>query len=205
MKLRRKEKIHHILTTATKVFAEKGYAGASTNEIAELAGISKRTMYYYMGDKDTLYESVIKGMLDEAYSLLDVTIDGKQSVEKQLGQYIHTLAQIANNRPLHSIVLRELLSGAEFLPKMVTEGLYKMFTVFSVILEEGKNKGLFNDINPVIGGLMLFSFFVYWDLVTPLLTEENKVTEAIKVFGPDISDQLIDEVKKIFLKLIKTK
>jgi hypothetical protein len=53
IKLRRKEKINHILATATKVFAEKGYAGASTNEIADMAGISKRTMYYYIGDKDT--------------------------------------------------------------------------------------------------------------------------------------------------------
>lgn len=204
IKLRRKEKIDHILTTATKVFAEKGYAGASTNVIADIAGISKRTMYYYVGDKDTLYTAVIKGMLDEAYSLLDVRIDGNQTVEKKLGQFIHSVAQIGNNRPLHAIVLRELLSGGEFLPKDVTEGLYRMFTVFTEILDEGKKKGEFNDINPIIVSLMLISFFVYWDLVTPLLTDDNKVTDAIKVFGTDISDQLIDEVKRIFLKFLKS-
>ncbi|MFH0728731.1 MAG: TetR/AcrR family transcriptional regulator [Pseudomonadota bacterium] len=204
IKLRRKEKINHILATATKVFAEKGYAGASTNEIADMAGISKRTMYYYMGDKDTLYTKVLEQMLDEAYSLLDVGIDANQPVELKLAQFIHSVAQIANNRPLHAIALRELLSGGT-LPKIVTDSLYRMFTVFTEILEEGTKKGAFNDKNPVIMGLMLFSFFVYWDLVTPLLTDRNKVTDAIKVFGADISDQLIDEVQSIFLKFLTTK
>jgi hypothetical protein len=125
-------------------------------------------------------------------------------VEQKLGQFIHSVAQIGNNRPLHAIALRELLSGGN-LPKIVTDSLYRMFTAFTDILEEGKKEGAFNDINPVIMGLMLFSFFVYWDLVTPLLTDENKVTDAIKVFGADISDQLVDEFKRIFLKFLKTK
>ena len=36
-----------LLETATELFAEKGYAGASVREIVEKAGVSKPVLYYY--------------------------------------------------------------------------------------------------------------------------------------------------------------
>jgi AcrR family transcriptional regulator len=202
VKNRRQEKMRHILKTATEVFAEKGYAGASTNEIADLAGISKRSMYYYMGDKDTLYASVIKEMLNGAYKLIDVNITDKMTPEEKLRHFILSVAQIGNNRELHSIVLRELLSGGEFLPKDVVEGLDKLFATFSSILEEGKKEIRPGDINPVVACLMLFSFFVHWNLVIPFMAKADVRTAEITALGTGVSDPLIDEVHKIFVKFL---
>lgn len=204
VKNRRQEKMRHILKTATEVFAEKGYAGASTNEIADLAGISKRSMYYYMGDKDTLYASAIKEMLNGAYELIDVNIKDKLTPEEKLRHFILSVAQIGNNRELHSIVLRELLSGGEFLPKDVVEGLDKLFATFSNILKESKEKRIrLDDVNPMVACMMLFAFFVHWNLVVPFMAKADIRTEEIAVLGTGVNDQLIDEVHKIFVKLLK--
>jgi AcrR family transcriptional regulator len=203
VKNRRQEKIHHILKTAKDVFAEKGYAGASTNEIADLAGISKRSMYYYMGDKDTLYASVIKEMIDDAYKLIDLNVKENLPPKEKLLHFIRTVAAIGNNRQLHAIVLRELLSGGEFLPKYVLEGLDALFANFKKILEEGKGESNFADVNPFVACMMLFSFFSQWNIVIPYMAKAEVRSEEIKALGVGVDEQLIDEVHKVFVKILQ--
>lgn len=202
-KNRRQEKIRHILRTATEVFAEKGYAGASTNEIADLAGISKRSMYYYMGDKDTLYASVIQELLNDAYKLIDINIRENLAPEEKLRHFISITAKVGSDRRLHAIVLRELLSGGDFLPKYVVEGLDKLFVTFTGILEEGRKKSGFRDVNPFVACMMLFSFFVQWNLVIPFMAKADLRTEDITEFGTGDSARLIDEVHRMFVKFLE--
>ena len=44
-----------ILKAAMRLFAKKGYAGASTREICETAGITKPVLYYHFRSKQHLY------------------------------------------------------------------------------------------------------------------------------------------------------
>lgn len=49
-----------ILETATQVFAEHGLAGARIDEIVRRTKTSKRMIYYYFGDKESLYLKVLE-------------------------------------------------------------------------------------------------------------------------------------------------
>jgi AcrR family transcriptional regulator len=49
-----------ILETATSVFAEFGLSGARVDEIVRRTQTSKRMIYYYFGDKNGLYLSVLE-------------------------------------------------------------------------------------------------------------------------------------------------
>jgi AcrR family transcriptional regulator len=53
-----------ILAVATSEFADRGYAGARINEIADKTSTTKRMIYYYFGGKEQLYVAV----LEQAYS-----------------------------------------------------------------------------------------------------------------------------------------
>ena len=44
-----------ILAAARSLFAEKGFEGTSTQEIADRAGVNKRLVFYYFGSKEDLY------------------------------------------------------------------------------------------------------------------------------------------------------
>ncbi len=48
--------VERILLAAAQVLAERGYAGLSTNRVAEVAGISVGSLYRYFQDKDDLLE-----------------------------------------------------------------------------------------------------------------------------------------------------
>ena len=49
-----------ILDAASAEFAERGFAGARVDEIAARAGVNKAMLYYRIGDKQTLYNAVLR-------------------------------------------------------------------------------------------------------------------------------------------------
>ncbi len=53
-----------LLRAARLEFSERGLSGARVDEIASRAGVNKQLLYYYFGDKETLYEKV----LEKAYA-----------------------------------------------------------------------------------------------------------------------------------------
>lgn len=56
---RRAEMMDKISAAALEVFSLHGLRGASTQEIAERAGISKQQLHYYIESKESLYASIL--------------------------------------------------------------------------------------------------------------------------------------------------
>lgn len=54
-----------IARTATEVFAERGYDGASIDEIAKRAGVSAPVVYDHFASKEELYQSLLVRTRDE--------------------------------------------------------------------------------------------------------------------------------------------
>src|SRR3954454_9453742 len=50
-----------ILAAAERIFAEKGYVGATTDAIAGAAGLPKSNPYYYFPTKEAVSRAVIDG------------------------------------------------------------------------------------------------------------------------------------------------
>ena len=53
-------------TGARQVFLSAGFDGASMNDIARAAGVSKGTLYAYFNSKDELFEAIIRGEFAQA-------------------------------------------------------------------------------------------------------------------------------------------
>lgn len=66
-----------ILAVATQIFSEHGFAGARVDEIVRRTKTSKRMIYYYFGDKSSLYLRV----LEAAYTKLR-TAEQELEIEK---------------------------------------------------------------------------------------------------------------------------
>ncbi len=99
-----------ILAAATRSFAEDGFGGARVNDIAERAGINKRMLYHYFGDKQGLYLAV----LEEAYA-------GIRSAEAEL--HLADRDPEEAMRHLTSFTWNYFLEHPEFLSLLNTENL----------------------------------------------------------------------------------
>ncbi|MCK9908678.1 TetR/AcrR family transcriptional regulator [Microbacteriaceae bacterium K1510] len=72
-----------MLDVAAVAFAEKGYLGASTRDIAERLGIRAASLYYYLPSKEAALLAICKlGVLDFIENLKDIIASRAPAAEK---------------------------------------------------------------------------------------------------------------------------
>jgi AcrR family transcriptional regulator len=108
--------VEAILQAAAQVFAEQGYARATTNKIAERAGVSVGSLYQYFPNKDCLLARLLAHHHAEVHSVVDTTLnrlaDPAVPLEKVLRRFLDDLVAIHESNPaltkaLSANVLRE--------------------------------------------------------------------------------------------------
>jgi AcrR family transcriptional regulator len=100
-----------ILAVATSEFADRGYAGARINEIADKTSTTKRMIYYYFGGKEQLYVAV----LEQAYSRI-------RSLEQQLD--VEHLDPVEAIRELAGLTFDHHESHPEFIRLVSIENIH---------------------------------------------------------------------------------
>ncbi len=78
-----------ILNEAEKIFAKKGYALATMDEIAEISQFSKATLYSYFKSKGKLFVAVINNCFEQIYAELIKIKNKEKSASEKLKEYIH--------------------------------------------------------------------------------------------------------------------
>ncbi len=106
-----------ILDVAELLFSEKGYDGASIDEIAMTAGVNKRMIYYYFDSKKGLLNTLFQNFLRESSSMLmnyvkhgGLGSTPNEEAEESIGNYF---AYYEEKRDILKIILMESLKEKE--------------------------------------------------------------------------------------------
>jgi AcrR family transcriptional regulator len=137
-----------ILAVATREFADRGYAGARINEIADKTSTTKRMIYYYFGGKEQLYVAV----LEQAYGFI-------RNLEQQLD--VEHLDPVEAIRELAGLTFDHHESHPDFIRLVSIENIHRAVhlarskvlsglanpavDVLGAILQRGWDAGLFRD------------------------------------------------------------
>ncbi len=70
LQARSQRTVEVVLKAAAQVFARRGYAGATTNHIAERAGVSVGSLYEYFPSKDALLVALMEAHIREGEAVL---------------------------------------------------------------------------------------------------------------------------------------
>ena len=109
-------KRRQILDGARKVFMDLGFDGASMNEIARAAGVSKGTLYVYFADKSRLFEAIVEDEVLEK-GRIAYNLDPGRDVETTLREfgraYIGSMC-----RPGGGSSIRTVMAIAERMPEV---------------------------------------------------------------------------------------
>lgn len=73
-----------MLEVATEVFCERGYAGASMNEIATRCGISKPMLYLYFDSKERLYLACVSFVGEALIAAIEKSVAGTHTAAEQV-------------------------------------------------------------------------------------------------------------------------
>lgn len=104
--------VDQILEAAARVFAERGYAGATTNHIAERAGVSIGSLYQYFPNKDTILVALHKRHMESASEtlgkMMEKALREKRTPEHLLRSFVGQIIEMHASEPsLHHVLLYE--------------------------------------------------------------------------------------------------
>jgi TetR/AcrR family transcriptional regulator len=142
----REENERVLLKAAERVFAEQGFAGATTAAIARSAGVPKANLHYYFATTEGLYRAVIERVLNawlDAASSFDTSEDPRLA----LTAYISAKMDLARAMPLASrIWSAEIMRGApiiqDFLDTTLSQWVAKREAAVRRWIAAGKLKPL---------------------------------------------------------------
>lgn len=119
---RSKQMVEAVLQAAAEVFAELGYARATTNKIAERAGVSVGSLYQYFGNKDALLAHLLEQHHTEVHRVVDAALtkltNPEVPLEDGLRQLLSELVGLHQANPavtkaLSAEVLRQSAAAAD--------------------------------------------------------------------------------------------
>ena len=110
---RSRRTVDAVLKAAAQVFTRRGYAGATTNHIAERAGVSVGSLYEYFPSKDALLVALMEAHLAEGETVLqqaaaEVAVRGDHDLAAVVRHVAGAMIELhARDRDLHRILFEE--------------------------------------------------------------------------------------------------
>ena len=125
-----------ILAAAEAVFAEKGFQGASTREIAARAAVNISSLHYHWESKETLYFAVFRNIYDGIVDLLRNTLAPVLTRHEKREQAIDVAMRelfdfFADNPNVPKLLMRRIVENEDIENGIERDILAPAWTVFS--------------------------------------------------------------------------
>jgi AcrR family transcriptional regulator len=142
-----------ILDAAAQVFSEKGFHGATTKEIADVADVSEGTIYNYFASKEDLLMGIMSRLGDVELREMGVapdllaqalTVDPRGFLT---GVFRERHAFVLRNQPMLRAVLSEILVDQEFAARYNEQLLVPGIVVMEPHLQERIDRGQIRPVN----------------------------------------------------------
>ena len=130
-----------ILEAGLEVFSTLGFRGATLDQIAEAAGLSKPNLLYYFPSKDAIYLTILERQLSTWLDPLRAMDPGGEPVEEILA-YVRRKIEMARDFPRESrLFANEILQGSPRLLPVIEGPLKTLVEEKAAILTRWMNEG----------------------------------------------------------------
>jgi len=175
-----------LLETATELFAEKGYAGASVREIVEKAGVSKPVLYYYFKSKEGLFYAILEWAADVQQNILNEIFEARGTVlERFIFLYRRIYKGIQQYKSLYIMIHGLIYGPPEGVPEYDFASFQRcMLEAVKRIYIEGLSAGEMRNVDAeevafLVLGLMDFSLNM--DMVLPELADSQRPERLLRL------------------------
>ena len=137
-----------ILDAALGVFSAQGFRGATLDQIAEHAGLSKPNMLYYFASKEAIHEALLAGLLDTWLDPLRA-LDPKGEPVAEIMAYVHRKLEMSRLYPRESrLFANEMLQGAPRIMDALIGDLKALVDEKAAVLQDWARQGHIADLPP---------------------------------------------------------
>ena len=182
-----------ILDAAARVFAEKGYANATTREIAEAADLAEGTLYNYYGGK----REILLAILDETQAVIDAMFERAGTLETR--EDAVALVEQGYTLLLDALPFVRTLIAEAWLDNTILEvlsaGLQRLGERVQHFVELRIYANQFRPIDPALATRMVLAMFVI--PILPILRGVSPIPSAQerRNLAQNVIDLFIDGIR----------
>jgi TetR/AcrR family transcriptional regulator len=138
-----------ILAAALEVFSQHGFRGATLDQIAGVAGLSKPNLLYYFASKEAIHAALLSGLLMTWLDPLRALDPDGDPVAELLG-YVHRKLELSRDCPRESrLFANEMLQGAPRIRAVIEGELRDLVQEKSAVLRRWMDEGRIAPVHPV--------------------------------------------------------
>ncbi|NOC44984.1 MULTISPECIES: TetR family transcriptional regulator C-terminal domain-containing protein [unclassified Ruegeria] len=137
-----------ILEAALNVFSSHGFRGATVDQIAAEAGLSKPNLLYYFPSKEAIHTELLSGLLDTWLAPLH-DLDANGDPMEEILAYIRRKLQMSQELPRESrLFANELVQGAPRIHDALSNDLKTLVDEKVTILTGWMDQGKIARVHP---------------------------------------------------------
>ncbi len=172
-----------ILAAATREFADRGYAGATTAGIARAAGVTQPLVHHHFGSKQGLWIAVLEELFEELRAVNEQALREVEGADRvtRLSHLLRSFVMFSGRRPeLSRLIRTESSAGGEPFETLFEKWLEGSMSFLRRELDAAVQDGTIHPID---------SRFAYFALIGAS-TQAFAVPEtARRAFGLDVRDE----------------
>jgi AcrR family transcriptional regulator len=135
-----------IIDAAARVFAERGFHGATTQDIADVLGIRQASLYYYFSSKEAALELVclkgVEGFFDAAKAIASQKRSARERLSLMIQSHLSPLVDRGNYVKVFLKERQHLPSESRHRIGRWSRGLER---IFEQVIRDGVESGEFRD------------------------------------------------------------
>ncbi len=186
-----------ILKGAIKVFTSHGFDASSMDRIAEVAGVSKRTVYNHFPSKEILFQAIVADFLKQRDEIKPIRYSSEISLELQLVEFAKAELFLINDpirRGLSKLFTSVFLMNIEFGKK--TRSKFEPHKAFIIWLNDAKEDQKLSFQSPELTARIFYGM-VEGCLTYPALFTDGESLKQIDALLMEIVATFLANYKKI--------
>ena len=137
-----------ILEAALDVFSHQGFRGATLDQIAEVAGLSKPNLLYYFPSKEAIHQALLTRLLDIWLAPLR-EMDAAGDPQTELLAYVRRKLELSRDYPRESrLFANEILQGAPRMQATIKDQLRPLVAQKAAVLQRWMDEGRIAPMHP---------------------------------------------------------
>lgn len=181
-----------ILQSALDLFAEKNYHAVSMTEIAEGAGVSKGTLYWYYDSKQELFQKIVIEGIDYFHKQFQRITAEKKDFKTTMCRLVEFVFQTLSQ---HLSILNVFRNNSELINEdfkdKVEKKHHKNIEIVAEVMKRGIEEGLVKEVDPYDLAALVLSV-----LFTPQLRQTLGEKEKVKKRVDFIYDFIMNGISR---------
>lgn len=174
-----------IFDAAIKVFSTNGYDGATMDEMAQVAGVAKGTLYYYFKSKEEIFKYIITEGVEVIKEQIAETVEKKEDALSKLKALCALqLNLVYEKRDFFKVIMSQLW-GQELRQMELREVIGSYINSIEKYIKQAMEEGVIKKGEPYFMAYIFFGLLcstAVYELINKGKSDVDKVTENLMTY-----------------------